>query len=294
MRLSRATTEGSSRWRRLVSVGAAAFAIAVSPSAIAAPPDEPEPLRSREGRADQLFHSGEKKFDSGDYAGACADFSASLKLGPKLGTLLNLALCHEQVGKLVTAWNEFAHGAAWAAQNNQRDRLEFAREHIRSLEPRLPRIVLSLPATSVIEAIELDGEPVPETRWYLPLYLDPGEHHLAVTAPGKKRTTVTFRVTMSPTDQLVMVPPLATDYEQLAPTTTIDPSRRTLGLGALGVSAASFALGATFGVLAATADDTSGAHTDALVATSAFVGGAAFAVIGGWLIWTSSARGHLP
>ncbi len=32
----------------------------------------------------------------------------------------------------------------------------------------------------------------------------------------------------------------------------------------------------------------------ALVATSAFVGGAAFAVIGGWLIWTSSARGHLP
>src|SRR5262249_5770680 len=151
-----------------------------------------KPHLSNEGRADVLFHSGEKKFDSGDYAGACHDFSESLKLGPRLGTLLNLALCHETTGKVVTACSEFSHAAAWATQNGQRDRQEYATMHIRSLEPKLPRVVLQLP-TQRVESIDVDGEPVPEPRWYLPLYMDPGEHHLAVIAPGKKRTAVSFR-----------------------------------------------------------------------------------------------------
>jgi len=271
------------------------FAIAVlfvgvgGSSALAA---DPPVLLSQEGRADQLFHSGEKKYDSGDYRGACDDFSESLKLGPKLGTLLNLALCHEQVGKLVTAWSEFSHGAAWAAQNNQRDRLEFATQHIRSLEPRLPRIVLQLPAARPIESIDLDGEPVPETRWYLPLYLDPGEHHVAIRAPLKKRTVVAFRVVMSPTDQVVMIPPLETDFNSLAPTTTIDRTSRNVGIGGLGLGAAGLIVGTVFGAMAASADTHDDSQRNAAISTVSFLGGAAFAIVGGWLLWTSSARGH--
>jgi hypothetical protein len=246
---------------------------------------------SNEARADLLFHSGEKKFDSGDHAGACADFSESLKLGPKLGTLLNLALCHETTGKLVTAWSEFTHGAAWAAQNNQRDRLEFATQHIRSLEPRLPRIVLQLPVTRPIESIDLDGEPIPEQRWFLPLYLDPGEHRLAIASPGKKRTTVAFRVSSSPTDQLVMVPPPVEDAETRSTTVTVDPMRRVLGLGGLGVGAVGFVLGTTFGVLAIGADTVASARDNAMISTASFIGSALFATVGGWLLWTSTFYG---
>src|SRR5690606_7132179 len=49
----------------------------------AAEPDAaaPPPL-STDRRAEQLFRSGEKKFDSGDHAGACVDFAESLKLAP--------------------------------------------------------------------------------------------------------------------------------------------------------------------------------------------------------------------
>jgi hypothetical protein len=258
------------------------------------PPAPPHPptLLSTEGKADVLFHSGEKKYDSGDYAGACADFSESLKLGPKLGTLLNLALCHEQVGKLVTAWNEFSHGAAWASQNNQRDRLEFATQHIRSLEPRLPRIVLQLPASRPIESIDLDGEPVPEQRWYLPLYLDPGEHRVAIRAPSKKRTVVAFRVVMSPADQVVMIPPLETDYNSLAPTATIDRTPRVVGIVCLGLGAAALIAGTAFGIKAASSDTASDANRDAIISTISFVGSAALGITGGWLLWTSSARGH--
>ena len=249
-----------------------------------------EPVKmplSNEARADLLFHSGEKKFDSGDYAAACVDFSESLKLGPKLGTLLNLALCHETTGKLVTAWSEFTHAAAWAAQNNQRERLEFATQHIRSLEPRLPRVVLQIPSTRPISALDLDGEPLPEQRWYLPLYLDPGEHRLAVASPGKQRTTVAFRVTSSPTEQLVMVPAPVDDAVSHTPGAVVDPTRRALGLGGLGLGAAGFVVGTTFGVLAMNADSVDSANDKALASTAVFVGSAVIAAVGGWLFWTS-------
>src|SRR5690242_9319584 len=96
---------------RTWAIGAAlSVALSLAPSSARAEPRDSAPRLSNEGRADVLFHSGEKKFDSGDYAGACVDFSESLKLGPKLGTLLNLALCHETTGRIVTAWSEFTHG----------------------------------------------------------------------------------------------------------------------------------------------------------------------------------------
>lgn len=261
-------------------------ALASSPARAEQPPAPV--LLSTEGRADQLFHSGEKKFDSGDYAGACADFGESLKLGPKLGTLLNLALCHETIGKPVTAWHEFAHAAAWAVQNNQRDRYEFATQHVRALEPKLPRVVLQLPADRAIDGIDLDGEPVPEPRWYMPLYLDPGEHHVAVTAPGKERTTVAFRVTASPGDQLVYIPRLV-DAKPPAPGPTVDPTRRLLGLVGLGLGATGAIVGTTFGVLAITADERDPVVQErATAATVAFVGAAAFGAAGGFLLWTST------
>lgn len=216
---------------------ARALSIAASIAAsTAARADEPRPM-SNEMRAEQLFRSGEAKYDAGKHAEACVDFDASLKLAPRLGTLLNVALCHETTGKLATAWAEFHHAAAWAAQNNQRDRRDYAMHHIASIEPRLPRVALQLPVTRAISSIELDGEPLPEQRWYLPLFLDPGEHAVAVTAPGKERTTVRFRVIDSPTEQIVVVPSLADDTkvaESAAPPTRAEgmPTWAVVGIGA--------------------------------------------------------------
>jgi hypothetical protein len=233
-----------------------ALVLAVGMSA-SAPALAAEPPLSNEARAEQLFRAGEKKYDSGRYAEACVDFGESLKLGPQLGTLLNLALCHETTGRVATAWREFHHAAAWAAQNGQKDRHAFAMQHITALQMRLPRVVLHLPAVTAIETVEVDGEPLPATHWYLPLYLDPGEHALGVDAPGKERTTVTFRVTSSPTEQIVRVPPLRDrepEPEVAAPSLPADergPSgRRVAGFVVLGVGAAGLAVATTFGILA--------------------------------------------
>lgn len=269
---------------------------------------------SNELRAEFLFRSGEKKFDSGLFDEACADFSESLRLAPKLGTLLNLALCHETVGKTATAWSEFHHGAAWATQNGQRDRHDFAMQHALALETKLPRVLLQLPADRAISAVDVDGEPLPDSRWYLPVFLDPGEHSVTLSAPGKLRGTVKFRVTASATEQLVSVPSLQDepDPEPPAPLTPkliprSDPDRRQriAGIATLGVGAAGVLVGLTFGALAVDKRHDIGslcagnrcneegaqryrdAQSRATVATvSTLVGVAAFAA-GAWLVFTS-------
>ncbi|CAN5924942.1 hypothetical protein BH11MYX4_BH11MYX4_69570 [soil metagenome] len=266
---------------------------------------------SNEMRAEYLFRSGEKKFDSGKHAEACADFSESLRLGPKLGTLLNLALCHETIGKPATAWSEYHHGAAWAAQNGQKDRHDFALQHAVALETKLPRVLLQLPSDRAIATVDVDGEPLPDSRWYLPVFLDPGEHSVTLSAPGKQRSTVKFRVIVSPTEQLVYVPALA-DLEPPpapapAPAAPPDPdhTRRLVGFTMLGVGGVGVALGLTFGLLAVSKRDEIGSRcvanhcttegadlyrasqTNAAVATWSTVIGVGAAATGGWLVLTS-------
>lgn len=272
---------------RLVRTGVGA-ATALLTWAANAHAEEPRPM-SNEMRAEQLFQSGEKKFDSGHTAEACLDFAASLKLAPKLGTLLNVALCHETVGKLATAWDEFHHAAAWAAQNNQRDRREYALQHIQSIEPRLPRVSLQLPVTAAISNLDLDGEPLPEQSWYLPLYLDPGEHTIAVSAPGKVRTSVTFRVVDSPQEQLVMVPTLVEDKKAAAAHTNASPP--LAGVILVGVGAAAVVGGAIAGIVAITSSNDADVRTPATIATIATIAGAAALGAGMWILLGSNANG---
>jgi hypothetical protein len=307
------------RWRACrLSLASAIVVVTSSPGAGAqSQPPAPSPM-SNEMRSDYLFRTGEKKFDSGQYAEACADFAESLRLGPRLGTLLNLALCHETIGKPATAWREFHHAAAWAAQNNQKDRHDFAVQHALGLETKLPRVALQLPPGTAVDSVEVDGEPIPDARWYLPLYLDPGEHAIAVSAPGKQRGVVKFRVINSPTEQIVTVPALADEApppKREAPRPAPEPEgggRRLGGYIALGVSAAGFAAGATFGVLAIEARNQASDHcvgnrcdaegasrwrdaqSRATLSTIGFLAGAIAGGAGAWLLLTSAPRPSSP
>ena len=69
------------------------------------------------------------------------------RLDPKLGTLLNLAVCHEAQHKYATAWAEFTSAFTLAQRDGQRPRQEFARKRIQQLEGKLTHIVIrSVPA----------------------------------------------------------------------------------------------------------------------------------------------------
>lgn len=299
------------RARRAAATCALTLTLALSPRADAATADEV--------RAEALFRDGMQKFDSGQVPAACAAFTESLRLDPKLGTLLNLALCHEKQGKIATAWLEYNTGAAWATQNGQKDRREFANGHALLLEGQMPRVLLQLPPARELSSVELDGEPLPEPRWYLPLYLDPGEHSIAVSAPGKQRRAVKVLVPREPSAQLIPIPTLVDATSDGATAAKPKPAgpaqppqagsgQRTAGLVAGGVGVAGLVAGVVFGVLtvqkrdemiahcAGSSCDAQGvaAHDDAkmlgLVSTVAFAVGAA-AVAAGAVIYFTSPRG---
>ena len=299
------------RWRRVDALRRAFVVSAVVASCAVADEARAQQM-SNEMRSDYLFRRGEKEFDSGKYTEACADFAESLRLGPKLGTLLNLALCHETIGKTATAWNEFHFAAVWATQNNQKERREFAAQHAAALEGKLPRVMLQMPAGAAIATVEVDGEPIPDSRWYLPLFLDPGEHAVAVTAPGKERTTIKFRVTTAANEQIVTIPSLPDEAAKPAPTAATPPvftdpdrNKRTIGYVSLGVSAAAIAIGSAFGLAAISARNDASANcagnrcneigapryedaqTYAGVSTTVFAVGLIAGVAGAWLVLSS-------
>lgn len=64
--------------------------------------------------AESLFREGKRLSGERKFADACPKFAESYKLDPGLGTLLNLAICHESEGKPATAWAEFSETSSRA------------------------------------------------------------------------------------------------------------------------------------------------------------------------------------
>jgi hypothetical protein len=67
---------------------------------------------------------------------ACSRFAESQRIEPKPGTLLNLALCHEDAGEASAAREEFLAVARLSTAPEQRERLAFALEHAEAMEAR--------------------------------------------------------------------------------------------------------------------------------------------------------------
>src|SRR5688572_25737334 len=91
-------------------------------------------LAQQEGAAEVLFREARAAMRKGDVARACPKFAESYRLDPSLGTLLNLALCEEQQGRIVSAWTKFKHFLDSAPLSDKRR--EIARERVAELEPR--------------------------------------------------------------------------------------------------------------------------------------------------------------
>jgi hypothetical protein len=141
--------------------------------------------QSNSALAEKLFLEGQKLMETGDPA-ACGKFADSERLDPAVGTLVNLALCHEKQGKSATAWGEFTDAAAQAQKLSQHDREGFARAHAAALEKKLQKMIVEVARPVPGMEVTLDGAPLPITVLGTEIPLDPGDHELVVNAPGKK------------------------------------------------------------------------------------------------------------
>ena len=181
----------------------ALVATSLSPAAVA------EPTEADRTAAEALFREGKRLMDEENYAEACPKLAESQRRDPGGGTLLATAICHEKEGKLATAWAEFREALGLARAQGRQDRIDLAEEHIAGLEPRLPKLTVRVPPIEGLEVTLDDAAAVIDTA----LPVDPGEHELVATAPGKKPWSETF--TMAAAEQrTIEVPALE---EALAP-----------------------------------------------------------------------------
>lgn len=204
--------------------------------------------------AEALFRDANALIAEGKIAEACPKLVESYRLDPKLGALLYVATCHEQEGKTATAWIEFNEAATMAARARQPAREKMARRRADALEPKLTRVVIEPVAPAAGAEIELDGRELSAIALGASIPLDPGEHTIRASAPGKVTWSKTF--TLAAPGTVTLEVPSLEDEPRAAPLppprevrASVPRSSPTLGwvLGGVGVLAAGF--GAYMGAL---------------------------------------------
>ncbi len=131
-------------------------------------------------RADALFVEGRALLKTDLHAG-CAKLVESYELNPQaIGTLLNVALCDEKMGRVASAAAKYAEARDRAREQNAKDHLAAAEERLAAVKDRVPHVSVQLaeqlPGTQVL----IDGRVI-ESLTDIPV--DPGDRVLVVSAP---------------------------------------------------------------------------------------------------------------
>jgi hypothetical protein len=246
--------------------GPLALSLALGLSATAAHADDAG------AQAQMLFDEGKRLMDAEDFAGACPKLAESQRLDPGNGTLARLATCHEKQGKTATAWSEFAELVTSAQRAGQADRERFARQRIAVLEPHLSRLTIIVPAdvaTTTGLVVRRDAIAVGDAAWGIGIPVDPGDHAIEATAPGRQPWSSHVAIGAAGDTKQVTVPalpaveappapvavadapaaPLASDVVPVSGTRT----QKTWGLVLGGVGIVGLGVGSYFGVQALSA-----------------------------------------
>jgi hypothetical protein len=182
-------------------------ALGVGLAALVAP--APAFAQSNAALAEELFRQGRALMKQNRIAEACPKFTDSQHLDPKLGTLLNLAVCHEKEGKTASAWAEYVEGASRAARTGQPERARFARAKAQELEKVLVRVEFRVEAPSPEQVVLLETRPLPTSAWGVAFPVDPGTYLVVSRAPHKKDWTGELVVPAKPSVVPFTVPALA-------------------------------------------------------------------------------------
>src|SRR5512145_372326 len=232
-------------------------------------PRESQPPRDELGLqeralAEALFQEGKRLGEEGRIAEACAKFEESERLESAPGTLIHLGACYAEVGKTASAWAAFVAVAELAKRTHDDAREALARRLASELKPRLSQLVLALkqPARGII--IHIDGHSLGNGGLNTALPMDPGEHLVEVTAPGRLAWAKRIKIEPGPASETVDVPPLKevtasssprpTRHLSLSPRPTMSVPQESqlnkLGIAALGVGVLGLAFGSYYGMRA--------------------------------------------
>lgn len=279
----------------------------LSPSALA---------QDAKTEASGLFERARTAMKAGDRAVACPLFRKSNELDKRVGTLLNLALCEEESGQLVSALGYGADAKALAeAQRDPRSNVALRRHG--ELAARIPHLTVVLAASATSATVtwtRADGESdvFPASNFGRQLNVDPGKVTFVVRSSGHADAQIHVIVgegsseTIELTQGVPLVKPPPVEHDGGGPDTVL-----ILGIGAGVAGLAGVGLGIGFGSVASAKQsdaeplcdannfcDPSGialrdeAISAATVSTAMFVVGAALVATGVTFTIISTASGR--
>ncbi|HTV25489.1 MAG TPA: hypothetical protein VMG12_42630 [Polyangiaceae bacterium] len=218
-------------------------------------------------RSAELFREGRELLAQGSLEEACRRFDASLELRRSPGTLLNIGYCRAHAGDLLAALAAYQSAIELARQQPDRDKAELwsaaAQKEIDALLTRVA--ALSVRVSQADVAVRVDDRAVQAGGDAI--LLNPGEHRLQASAPGKR--TLDLGIELSAGQRLTLTVPVLGDESTASaisgvpvsrmpasaavpPAAALEPSRGFDGQWALLLGGgALFAAGAVLGVVVA-------------------------------------------
>lgn len=196
--------------------------------------------------ADALFAKGLALRDT-NLEQSCNYFKDSLERNPQaIGTLMNVALCDEKLGKIASAVARFSEARDRAKEGNLPEYVTEAETHITALSPDVPKVTIKFLGERPAGTRVLLGERVIASERYdngKPVDVDPGELVIVVSAPGRLAYETKLLVNKKE-QKAIEVPELKKGI------TVRTSSRRTVGIITTATGGAALATGAVLGLVA--------------------------------------------
>lgn len=136
-------------------------------------------------KADALFEEAQQLKAQGKTAEACAKYDEALQHNRNaVGTLLNVALCNEEAGRYATAVKYYTQARDLAREHNLAEHRAAAEEKLTVTTPLVARLAIAFAEKPAGMKLVIDEEVIPADKSD-DIVVDPGKHHVVVTAPGR-------------------------------------------------------------------------------------------------------------
>jgi hypothetical protein len=217
--------------------------------------------------AQQELTSAQTLKKEGKLQEALSHLEESQRLDPKLPTLMELADCAEQLGKLVEAQAHWTAARDQAKKEEKPQSRQKATERLAAVEKRVARLTVQLASNAPADAqVSLDGAPLDRAALGTALAADPGDHVVVVKAAGHDDATFSVKLAEGDSQTLPVAPtpkaapppppppppppkaappPKAVEQDSASLSLNSGSSQRTIGLvvGAVGVVGAGVGAG---------------------------------------------------
>jgi len=224
--------------------------LALAAVSILASPVRAQTSAETRAAADALYEESGVLMKASHFNEACPKLETSQRLDPGVGTLLRLGYCYEHIGRSASAWSAYNDAEA-SARRASDNRADDAAARAKAIEPKLSRLLIALASPAPGQTVLRDGTPVDPGLWGTPVPVDPGEHVIESSAPGKRPWKASARIEAMAGTTTIAIPELLAGIEPPKEAPVAPPRdgasgsvQRPLGFALVGVGAAGLVIGA--------------------------------------------------